>query len=97
MKTETAAGEATNDQAADQTPAAASFVSILHEAKPARSIRRTTRNKSTSEEAIKMYVFSELRVPLRHEIELAIQRHYFKKNSSHARDWRKYKPQPFFS
>jgi len=84
MKTESAAGEATKDQAADQTPAAV-FVSILHAAKPALSIRRATRNKSASVEAVTMYVFCLQKCSLRHEIELAMQRHYHKKISSPAR------------
>ena len=83
MKTESGAGEEIKDQAADQTPAAA-FVSILHEEKPAQFIRRATRNKSASEEAVTMYVFCPEKCPLRHEIELGIQRPHHKKINSHA-------------
>jgi hypothetical protein len=93
MKTETADGEAMNDQAADQAPAAA-FVSILHEAKPARFIRRATRNKSTSAEAVTINVFTPEKCSLRHEIELGIQRPHHKKINSHANTARIYRRQP---
>ena len=83
MKTETAAGDQKNDQAADQTPATA-FVLILHDAKPALSIRRATRNKSNSDEALTMYVFCPEKCSLRHEIELGIQRPHHKKINSYA-------------